>query len=69
MFFQLLSTIEVSLVAKIMRSALLCVTFHVKRHLLDMKKVQFAHFSTKQVCNVKTKNFQCLINVNSSFLI
>ena len=33
------------------------------------KKVKFAHFSTKQVCSVKKKNFQCLINVNSSFLI
>ena len=32
-------------------------------------KVKFAHFSTKQVCNVKKKNFQCLINVNDNFLI
>ena len=34
-----------------------------------IKKVKFAHFSTKQVCNVKKKNFQCLINVNDNFLI
>ena len=37
--------------------------------LFPNKKVKFAHFSTKQVCNVKKKNFQCLINVNSNFLI
>ena len=30
MFFQLLSTIKVNLVAKIMNSAYLCVIFHVK---------------------------------------
>ena len=29
--------------------------------LFPHKKVKFAHFSTKQVCNVKKKNFQCLI--------
>ena len=33
------------------------------------KKGKFAHFNTKQVCNVKKKNFQCLINVNGNFLI
>ena len=37
--------------------------------LFPHKKVKFAHFSTKQVCNVKKKNFQRLINVNSNFLI
>ena len=37
--------------------------------LFPNKKVKFAHFSTKQVCNVKKKNCQCLINVNSNFLI
>ena len=30
------------------------------------KIVKFAHFSAKQVCNVKKKNFQCLINVNGN---
>ena len=30
MFFRLLSTINISLVAKIMLSAYLCVVFHVK---------------------------------------
>ena len=30
MFFQLLSTIKVNLIAKIMQSAYLCVIFHVK---------------------------------------
>ena len=30
MFFQLFSTMKVNLVAKIMRSAYLCVIFHVK---------------------------------------
>ena len=30
MFFQLLSTIKVNLMAKIMQSAYLCVIFHVK---------------------------------------
>ena len=29
--------------------------------LFPHKKVKFAYFSTKQVCNVKKKNFQCLI--------
>ena len=33
------------------------------------KKVKFAHFSTKQVCNVEKKNFQRLINVNSNFFV
>ena len=33
------------------------------------KKVKFAHFSTKQVCNVKKKNFQSLIKVKRNFLI
>ena len=37
--------------------------------LFPHKKVKFAHFSTKQVCNMKKKNFQDLINVNSNFLI
>ena len=37
--------------------------------LFPHKKVKFAHFSTKQVCNVKKKNFQSLINVKSNFLI
>ena len=35
-FFQLLSTIKVTLVAKIMQSAYLCLSFHVK-----YKKVPF----------------------------
>ena len=30
MFFQLLSTVKVNLVAKIMQSAYLCVIFHIK---------------------------------------
>ena len=29
----------------------------------------FANFSTKQVCNVKKRHFQCLVNVNGNFLI
>ena len=33
------------------------------------KKIKFAHFSTKQVCNVQKKNFQRLINVNGNFLV
>ena len=37
--------------------------------LFPHKKVKFAHFSTKQVCNVKKKNLECLINVNSNFLL
>ena len=37
--------------------------------LFPHKKVKFAHFSTKQVCNVKKKHFQCLVNVNVNFLI
>ena len=36
MFFQLLSTIKVNLIAKIMQSAYLCVIFHVK-----FKKIPF----------------------------
>ena len=31
--------------------------------LFPHKKVKFACFSTKQVCNVKKKNFQCLIHL------
>ena len=31
--------------------------------LFPHKKVKFAYFSTKQVCNVKKKNFQCLIHL------
>ena len=34
--------------------------------LFHRKKVKFAHFGTKQVCNMK-KNFQCLINFNAIF--
>ena len=37
--------------------------------LFPHKKVKFTHFGTKQVCSVKKKNQQCLINVNSNFLI
>ena len=37
--------------------------------LFPHKKVKFVHFSTKQVCNVKKKHFQCLVNVNVNFLI
>ena len=37
--------------------------------LFPHKKVKFAHFSTKQACNVKKKHFQCLVNVNVNFLI
>ena len=33
------------------------------------KKVKFFNFNTKQVCNVKKKHFQCLLNVNGNFLI
>ena len=33
--------------------------------LFPHKKVKFAHFSTKQVCDVKKKNLQRLIDVNS----
>ena len=34
------------------------------------KKVKFANFSTKQVCNVNKKHFQCLVvNVDGNFLI
>ena len=39
MFFQLLSTIKVNLVAKMMQSAHLCVMFHVKH-----KKYHFSRF-------------------------
>ena len=38
MFFQLLSTIKVNLVAKIMQSAYLCVIFHIKH-----KKITISH--------------------------
>ena len=31
--------------------------------LFPHKKVKFAYFSTKQVCNVKKKTFQCLIHL------
>ena len=37
--------------------------------LFPHKKVKFVHSSTKQVCNVKKKHFQCLVNVNVNFLI
>ena len=37
--------------------------------LFPHKKVKFGHSSTKQVCNVKKKHFQCLVNVNVNFLI
>ena len=37
--------------------------------LFPHKKGKFANFKTKQLCNVKKKNFQRLINVNSNFLI
>ena len=37
--------------------------------LFPHKKVKFAHFSTKQVCNVKKKHFQFLVDVNVNFLI
>ena len=33
------------------------------------KKVKFAYFSSKRVCNVKKKHFQCLVNVNVNFII
>ena len=39
MFFQLLSTIKVNLVAKIMQSAYLCVIFHVKHKKLPFLAV------------------------------
>ena len=45
------------------------VTILFQIDLFPHKKVKFAHFNTKQVCNVKKKNFQCLINTNSNFLI
>ena len=38
-FFQLLSTIKVNLVAKIMQSAYLCVIFHVKHRTLPFLEV------------------------------
>ena len=41
MFFKLLSTIKVNLVAKIMQSAYLCVIFHVKHK----KMVIFSGFN------------------------
>ena len=39
MFFQLLSTIKVNLVAKIMQSVYLCVIFHVKHRTLPFLEV------------------------------
>ena len=39
MFFQLLSTTKVNLVAKIMQSAYLCVIFHVKHKKLPFLAV------------------------------
>ena len=39
MFFQLLSTIKVNLVAKITQSVYLCVTFHVKHKKLPFLAV------------------------------
>ena len=38
MFFQLLSTTKVNLVAKIMQSAYLCVIFHVKHKKITMSR-------------------------------
>ena len=38
MFFQLLSTIKVNLVAKIMQSAYLCVIFHVKHKKITISR-------------------------------
>ena len=38
MFFQLLSTIQVNLVAKITQNAYLCVIFHVKHEKKKKKK-------------------------------
>ena len=45
------------------------VTNLLQISLFPHKKVKSAYFSTKQVCNVKKKNLQCLINVNGNFLI
>ena len=39
MFFQLLSTIKVNILAKIMQSAYLCVIFHVKNQKLPFVAV------------------------------
>ena len=39
MFFHLLSTIKVNLVAKIMQNAYLCVIFHVKHKKLPFLEV------------------------------
>ena len=39
MFFQLLSTIKVNLLAKIMQSAYLCVIFHVENQKLPFLAV------------------------------
>ena len=38
MFFQLLSTIKVNLVAKIMQIAYLCVIFHVKHKTITISR-------------------------------
>ena len=38
MFFQLLSTIKVNLVAKIMQSAYLCVIFYVKHKKITISR-------------------------------
>ena len=42
MFFQLLSIVKVTLVAKIMQSAYLCVIFHVKHKKLPFLMVMMA---------------------------
>ena len=42
MFFQLLSTIKVNLMAKIMQSAYLCVIFHVKHKKIPFLMVMMA---------------------------
>ena len=44
MFFQLLSTIKVNLVAKILQSVSLCVIFHVKHKKLPFLAVLTWHF-------------------------
>ena len=44
MFFQLLSTIKVNLVAKILQSVYLCVIFHVKHKKLLFLAVLTLHF-------------------------
>jgi len=50
MFFQLLSTIKVNLVAKIMQNVYLCVIFHVKH-----KKLSFLAFLTDFQFLIKSK--------------